>query len=337
MDASNPRISEISEALLAFGVVPERVEANPGNTTSLWRIDADGSSYVLRLHDRDAVAKILTRHNLLDFLATRFRRAPQVVKTRNEHEFVDGSEGLYELLTYVPGAVGTAETFDWDDDALLESAAGLLAELHLALRDYPPQQTAEWWKPQLLPSESIVEIQLRRDKSEEAEAILDSLSLMYQYLASPSASGSPRHVIHNDFAWYNVVQNNHAATGVIDFDAAHVNSELHDLAYALYAFAPIRDSIGPTSRTAERTAQRVGLFLRSYEGQLGEKLAGSVEAILDTAAKRVALLEADLIAGWRKRDERSTRLMSHAVGYSEWLRWYETSRSQLISSLEQVQ
>lgn len=336
MDASTPSTSGISDALLAFGVVPERVEATPGNTTSLWRIDANGSSYVLRLHDRDAAAKVLTRHDLLDFLATRFRRAPQVVRTRNEHEFVDGSEGLYELLTYVPGAVGTAETFDWDDDALLESAAGLLADLHLGLRDYTPQQTAEWWTPQPIPSESIVEIHLRRDKSEEAKAILDSLLLMYQYLASPSASGSPRHVIHNDFAWYNVVQNNHAATGVIDFDAAHVNSELHDLAYALYAFTPIRDSIGPTPRAVDRTAQRVALFLRSYERRLGEKFVAPVEALFDTAAKRVALLEADLIAGWLKQEERSTRLVSHAVGYSEWLRWYERSRSQLVSAGDEV-
>lgn len=336
MNAFTPSTSAISEALLAFGVVPERVEATPGNTTSLWRIDAGGSSYVLRLHDRDAATKVLTRHNLLHFLATRFRRAPQVVRTRDEREFLDGPEGVYELLTYVPGAVGTAETFDWDDDALLESAAGLLADLHLALRDYPPPPTAEWWEPLPLPSESIVEIQLRRAKNEEAQAILDSLSLIYQHLASPSASGSRRHVIHNDFAWYNVVQSRHRATGVIDFDAAHVNTELHDLAYALYAFAPIRNSIGPTSRTVERTAQRVRLFVRSYERRLGEQLAGSVDELLDAAAKRVALLGADLIAGWQERDERSTRLMSHAVGYAKWLRWYETARSQLISAGRQA-
>ncbi len=61
------------------------------------------------------------------------------------------------------------------------------------------------------------------------------------------------------------------------------------------------------------------------------------EILVDAAAYRAALSGANLIAGYLQGEERSKRLVSHAVSYSEWLRWNETSRSQLISALEQVQ
>lgn len=330
--------SQIREALMAFRITPDRIEATPGNTTSLWRVDSGDSSYVLRRHPVDSVARMGTTHDLLHFLATRFHRAPEAQSTPDGREFLERPEGVYELLTYLPGDVAvTGWDFDWDDDQFLQSAARLSAELNLVLRDYKLPTDAVWHQPNVMPGRDEVKTFLLRDKTSESKTILTNLELVYTYLEAFPADTTPRHVIHNDFAWYNVVRREHSAVGVIDCDSAQAGSELCDIAYAVYAFAPIRDSIKSEARSFRRTAERVALFMASFEERLGERLRLQPETLVDAAAYRVALSGANLIAGYLQGEERSKRLVSHAVGYSEWLRWYETSRSQLIGALEQVQ
>jgi Ser/Thr protein kinase RdoA (MazF antagonist) len=332
-----PDIALAAEVAREFGISPHRIERRSGNTTALWRVDADGS-FVLRKHPADALPRILTVHHLLDFLATGHHAyAPKVVRAPNGDDVVERDDGAYELLTYLEGEAGTAETFDWDDDPYLTSAAELLADLQLTLRDYTPPAGANWWQAKPTPPQPVVEAQLRKQRSQESASILATLPLMYRYLDAEMPAGLSRHVVHNDFGWYNVLRKGDTALAVIDFDTAHVNTELHDVAYALYAFAPIRGSIGPRPRTLDRTAQRVDLFLRAYEDRLGERVPVSAGALFDAAAKRVALLEADLLVGTFASDERSARLSSHMVGYADWMDWYAKTRLGLVTALQSRQ
>lgn len=328
---------DVQEALEAFGVRPDAIKATPGNTTRLWRVDAGDSSYVLRRHPRSDAARRRTTHDLLQFLGPRFKSAPEVIMTRDGHDVFEREERLYELLTFLDGDVAvTGWDFDWDDDVFLERAGDLLAQLHSALRQYKPAKDAEWWQPKTLPLQAEATSQLRRDDAEEARKLLMHLPLLYAYLDSFPAVQSPTHVIHNDFAWYNVVRRGHAAVAVIDFDAARVATELHDLAYALYAFAPIRDSVAGELRTFERTAERVAAFVNAYEARLGASLGYRGDAVLDAAAYRVAALGAELIAGYLQREERAIRLLSHAVGYADWLSWYAEVRPHLVDAVTDV-
>ncbi len=317
---------ELRQVLAEFRINPDRIEPSAGNTTSLWRIDAGASSFALRRRAADDDRRVRSTHDLLRFLASRFGRAPEPVATSAGQDWIERPDGIYELLTYLTGEVAvTDRDFDWDDDAFLASAAALLAQLNLALREYKPPADAVWYEPKPVPKFLKAQAFLSRDASTEAKRILAHLELIYKYLGVFPEDATPRHLIHNDFAWYNVVRRAHEAVGVIDFDSAHVNSELHDLAYAVYAFVPINESVKGQKRSIGTTARRVALFLTSYERELGASLHLSSPDIFDAAAYRVALSGATLVAGYLQGDERSKRLLSHAVGYAEWLGWYETA------------
>jgi len=325
------------EVLAAFGITPDRIEPNTGNTTSSWRVDAGASSFVVRRRALGDGLRIRSTHDLLRYLAARFRHAPAPQPTVTGEDWIQRPDGLYELLTYLPGDVAvTGWDFDWDDDAFLQSAAHLLAELNLVMRDYEPPANALWYQVErVLPADEVAAF-LAADKAPEAKSILGNLPLVYKYLEAFPKDATPRHVIHNDFAWYNVVRREREAVGVIDFDSAHVNSELHDLAYAVYAFAPINQSVKGQTRSIDRTARRVALFLTRYEQEIDGPLDISSADVFDAAAYRVALSGATLVTGYVQGEERSKRLLSHAVGYAEWLGWYENVRVQLVDAGERV-
>ncbi len=72
-------------------------------------------------------------------------------------------------------------------------------------------------------------------------------------------------ICHGDYAPYNCVFDGTKAVGIIDFDTAHPGPRVHDIAYALYRFAPLThadnaDSFGGIKEQAARAR----LFCDSY-------------------------------------------------------------------------
>lgn len=187
-----------------------------------------------------------------------------------------------------------------------------------------------------MPRRAVLETHLRSQDTEETREILDALGLVEAHLRPPPDDRTHRHVVHNDFAWYNLVRGDRAATGVIDFDSAQPNTELHDIAYAVYAFAPINEAIAGRPRSPSRTADRVATFLRAYEERAGP-LPMSAISLLDMAAHRVALSAASLLGGLVDGEERAQRLLSHTVGYVRWLAWYQRQRRDLIEAVAAAQ
>jgi Ser/Thr protein kinase RdoA (MazF antagonist) len=259
--------------------------------------------------------------------------ASEVRPAPNGEEFVATNAALWEVLTFLPGEVSTTGwDFDWDDDELLTSSADLLARLNGALREYRPLRTSRWYEPTPMPPRVELETYLRSQSTQETSHILDLLPLVEPHVAAPTQDHTPSHVVHNDFAWYNVVRTGHAATGIFDFDSAQPNTELHDLAYAIYAFAPINESISGQPRALPRTAERVAMFVHAYEERAGH-LPVTAAPLLSMAAHRVALSAASLLGGLLRGEERAQRLLPHLVGYMKWLGWYERERRVLVEAV----
>ncbi|TME29923.1 MAG: aminoglycoside phosphotransferase family protein [Chloroflexi bacterium] len=326
---------DAEEALLAFGLVPRRIATHFGNTTNVWRVDTDDGPFVLRRRARQDAAQLQTTHRLLRYLSP-LRIAPEVRNAPNGEDFVATKEALWEVLTFLPGEVSTTGwDFDWDDDELLASSADLLGRLNQAFRDYQDAPTSTWYVRTPMPPRATLETYLRSHDTQETKQILELLPLIEAHLTASPPDETRHHVVHNDFAWYNVVRTGHAATGVIDFDSAQPNTELHEIAYATYAFAPINESIAGQPRSLARTAERVAIFVRVYEGRAG-RLPVTADRLLSMAAQRVALSAADLLGGLLRGEERAQRLLPHLVGYMTWLGWYQRERRVLLEAIAEA-
>lgn len=329
-----PAPQDVEQAALAFGIVPKGISAYFSNTTKVWRVDTDDGPFVLRRasYARGRLAQLRTTHKLLRYLNP-LGIAPEVRAAPNGEDVVTTNEAFWELLTFLPGEVSTTGwDFDWDDDELLTSSADLLGRLNSALRDYKPPPSSRWYEPTPMPPREELETYLRSQRTEETRQILELLPFVEARLAAPTQDDTRRHIVHSDFAWYNVVRTGRAATGVIDFDSAQPNTELHDIAYAVYAFAPINESIAGQRRSPARTAARVAAFVDAYEERAGP-LPVTAASLLDMAARRVALSAASLLGGLLREEERAERLLSHLVGYATWLEWYQRSQRPLLEAV----
>jgi len=190
----------------------------------------------------------------------------------------------------------------------------LLGQMHRVLRTYRPPAAAQWPAP---PDVSGLAHALARSTRPEIDVARAALPQFHRFIAPPGEDRTARHVVHNDFAWYNCTRLGRRIDGIFDWDAASVASELRDVGYAAYAFAPI----GP-QRAASRTETRIDAFLGGYAEGLGEPLAASRAQLLDMVAHRVALAGAGLLVRADEGDEHALRIFDHATGYARWLEWY---------------
>ncbi len=303
----------IVPVLREFGLAMTEAAALGGNVTRGWRLMTPDGPVVLREHPAADEPLVRTRHAVLRFLEDRFPHAP-VVRAGSDSVVIAGDR-LYEVLTYLPGkSAVTPDQFDFDDDGLMASAGALLGKMHRVLRSYRPPAAARWPSA---PDASGLADALARLALPETEVTRGALPLFLHFVAPPTGDRTPRHVVHNDFAWYNCTRIAGRIDGIFDWDATSVASELRDVGYAVYAFAPI----GP-QRALGQTETRIAAFLGGYARALGEPLAASRAQLLDMVVHRVALAGADLLVRVDHGDERAIRIFDHAIGYARWLEWY---------------
>lgn len=106
-----------------------------------------------------------------------------------------------EILSYIQGSC-KIDARAWMSEDILVSAATLLKGLHEATAQYPIKDGETWG---------------------------------YEY-PDPNQHET---ICHNDFGLYNVVIDDNACVGVIDFDLAGPGPRIRDVAYAAYWFVPI--------------------------------------------------------------------------------------------------
>ena len=133
-----------------------------------------------------------------------------------------------EIVTYVPGTVPQDPMPDWVwTDAVLAAAGRRLATLHDATLDLD-RHDSHWQSPSHQPAEVVC---------------------------------------HNDFAPYNLVfDDDHALTGVIDWDTASPGPRVWDLAYLAYRLVPLAHPANPDlpdSGLADRR-RRLALLCHAY-------------------------------------------------------------------------
>ncbi len=277
----------IEPVLRQFGLTMTEATPLGGNVTRGWRVMTQDGVFVLREHPRDHEPLVRTRHAVLRFLEDRFPHAPRV-RAGSDSVAVAGGQ-LYEVLTYLPGASAvTPDQFDFEDDELVASAGALLGRMHRVLRSYRPPPTARW--PAAPEASRLADALARLARRPAAEVARRALPIFLRFLVPPADDRTPRHVVHNDFAWYNCTRLGRRIDGIFDWDAASVATELRDVGYAVYAFAPI----GPQSAPGQ-TETRIGALLGGYADALGESLAASRAQLLDMVAHRVAQAGAGLL------------------------------------------
>jgi Ser/Thr protein kinase RdoA (MazF antagonist) len=102
-------------------------------------------------------------------------------------------------------------------------------------------------------------------------------------------------IVHGDYAPYNLVFSGEHVVGIIDVDYARPGPRTHDLAYAIYRFAPLASGDEGWGTIAERAA-RVRMFCEAY-GLDACSVAESVAAVVPRLLGHVAYMRAEAAAG----------------------------------------
>ncbi|QND50388.1 aminoglycoside phosphotransferase family protein [Rhizobium lusitanum] len=194
-----------------------------------------------------------------------------------------GYDAVWEKVSFLPGLTGDLDdSEDIRSETALRSAASLLRRYHDCTALFLPEMCAsqEWQLSPRAPIEVIC---------------------------------------HGDFAPYNVVLNDGAVTGIIDFETAHPGPRRWDLAYALYRWAPL--SIGIAAEGLDRLDRQIGrarIFLDAYgleaarrpvlPDMIAERLNALVGFMESEAARGVEKYRQDLQEG-------HDRIYRNDIGY----------------------
>lgn len=330
----------LDRALDRFALRASSVERlSGGNMTSAWVAREDVRRYVLRRLPAGTESRARTRHHLLRFLSWRVPGVPQPMASREGDTVADVDGETYELLTYVEGDVARSpDELDFEDGARLASMARYLARLHRAVREYEPLADAVWPSPSpaTLDWRAVAE-SLRRDPRSDAAALLGKLDRFAERAGALNGADEPslpRHVIHRDFAWYNAVHRGRVMVGLIDFDEAAPGARIDDHGWAL----PLSVPLAP-DRPLDCALARVRLFLDSYQEELPLSRE-ELEALPVAIARRLAQAAIRLLDWHARGDARLGALLDHALGYVDWLAWYEADAqgrvAEMLSSLGQA-
>jgi hypothetical protein len=194
-----------------------------------------------------------------------------------------GYDAAWEKVSFLPGLTGDlGECEDMRSEAALRSAASLLRCYHDCTALFLREIAAEqeWQLPPRVPIEVIC---------------------------------------HGDFAPYNVVLNDGAVTGIIDFETAHPGPRRWDLAYALYRWAPL--STGIVAEGLDGLDTQIGrarIFLDTY-GFAVEERPALTDMIVERLNALIGFMESEAARGVKKYrhdlQEGHDRVYRNDIGY----------------------
>ena len=190
-----------------------------------------------------------------------------------------------EILSFIPGYCDIDESV-WSNDKLLISAAHCLRNLHDASALF--QRSAN-----------------------------DTWGFIYPDLSRHEV------ICHNDFGLYNLVRDDNACIGIIDFDLAGPGPRLRDIAYAAYWLTPLSQhatDMKPYADTDLRNqCRRLQLFCDTYGVALSAELLEMVSEILHFMGDKAAMehLFGAAVAARLKRDGHLKHWRSEAEAFDQ--------------------
>lgn len=206
-----------------------------------------------------------------------------------------GYDAVWEKVSFLPGLTGDlGECGEMRSDKALRSAASLLRRYH-----------------------------------DCTAAFLAAMAAEQEWQLSPRA---PLEVVcHGDFAPYNVVLNDGAVTGIIDFETAHPASRCWDLAYALYRWVPLSNGI--MADGLDRLDTQIGrarIFLDAYGLEAGQRPV-LPDMIVERLNALVAFMEREAARGVEKY--RSDLQDGHDRIYRDDIDYISENREKMIAGL----
>jgi homoserine kinase type II len=206
---------------------------------------------------RHATADVAWLHGFLARLAATGFPAPRPIPAFGGRSWTVSGGSCWQLVTFLPGQV-----VGWAPQPAMAEIGAHLARYHAAAHAITPAHQ----RPGALPLAAVPGILLSRQLEaaavpEEQMSLIRALAAeLASDLAEIDAGSTERLVIHGDFTCHNVLAagSSPAATGVIDFELAHVESSLADIGYGLWR------SGRPHQHADHLDMTRVRQFVRGY-------------------------------------------------------------------------
>jgi homoserine kinase type II len=242
----------------AVVVLPGEIRPREGRA---WLVGWQGTRGVLRrlplpaALTADLAEDVTWLHGFMTLLAGAGFPSPRPLPCFDGMSWIIADGSLWEIVSFLPGhAVG------WAAVPPMEEIGALLGRYHLAARQI--QVTSQ--RPAALPLAEVPRVLLSQKLDaippERAASIRQLVAQLGRDLEDTGHRARERMVIHGDFTNDNVIARGTppAASGVIDFALAHVETPLADIGYGLWRS-------GRPHELADRLElSRVRWFLRGY-------------------------------------------------------------------------
>ncbi|MBO0886757.1 MAG: phosphotransferase [Acidimicrobiales bacterium] len=203
----------------------------------LWLIEtADGARGVLRRNEPDSIDATSARaledlgwlHSYLARLGATAFRAPVPLQLWDGRSFCVEGGAVWEALSYVPG-----HRVGWDPNPPLRALGRLLAHYH----DAAQSLGVIGQRPVAFPLAGLAELIWRPGLPPAPTWLADLCAELHDRLPdTTTASSSPVVVIHGDFTAHTVLAAGQppVPVGAIDFNLAHVERPVADVAFGLW-------------------------------------------------------------------------------------------------------
>ena len=198
-----------------------------------------------------------------------FTLLPKSVPTASGRPVAKTRIGTVAVVDWVPGHIVTGQADEVRPE--LDDAACVLADLHLALRDFrPPRVRPELLAPLYQPADFwvqraatyLADLQARGDEPPETvQRIVERLDrtiARWHADAYAQALEDGTSVVHGDFRPGNLIVDDGRIVAVVDFDAVFWEARVYDLAYAAFQFS------GPECVYPQASARPAQAFVRDY-------------------------------------------------------------------------
>ena len=243
-----------------------------GKNEHLRVVTADGVHYLRRSYRSKATSELVAQLALMRLLRSRGFPAPEPVTagTGSDHVVIDG-----RLWIATRGIEGTP--FDDRRTAHLREFGRVLARYHRIVADLPAPATEPLVLTEL--RERAARPGVDPELHSRAARVADRLTALVPHL--------PRVVVHGGARRGSLVFAGDEVCGVLDFDSAHPDARVLDLAVAVHDVAKVFTGLGEEDHKVALDLDRVVEFLLAYRQAVPVTAAEVAALPLLLEAKRI--------------------------------------------------
>jgi homoserine kinase type II len=306
----HPPVHLLRDAQLT--VMPGVIQIREGRA---WLVDWQGTRGLVRCRQAadSLVDDVRWLHGFLAGLTDLGFPSPRPLPSFGGRSWALADGHLWEIVSFIPG-----HEVGWDEAPGMEEIGSLLARFHAAVRRLPPARQ----RPGAVPLADVPRVLLsaRLDADHLDPDLAAVIRGLAERLAGDLATGGQVVVIHGDFTNHNVIASGAPPrpVGVIDFQCAHVERPVADIAYGLWRSGrPHQDAawldpgrlrrfVGGYASTGPLAADDVGLLPIFLYGRglqriakrviAGEPWSGMLAQVQWIIAKAAAIADAAVAA-----------------------------------------